>query len=659
METVTMSTPIRIGTMLLKNRFVMPPMNTNYSDSNGCLTPQMERYYIRRAQGGVGFMVLEAVSVSPDTRNHGVQPMLWDEKFVPAWSNLIETIQSYGTKVSIEIAHFGSEATLPPRMSSSDVSRFPNAGVEVMSLERIREVQRAFVHTIANARMAGADAVTLHGAHGYLIAEFLSPLYNHRTDAYGGSLENRARFVTEIIEAVHREIDPRYPVIVRYSVDEYVTGGRTVEESAALAKLLEAAGAAAVDLSAGVPNTYTFTNPPNGLGDTACMLIDKAAQVKKAVKVPVICANTIRYPDEIKAILAAGKVDLVALARPLLADPDFPKKAMAGQDADIRPCLSCQHCFRTLDSGRSLRCAVNPETGREYLFGPIQKQTPLKVLVLGGGAAGMEAARVAALEGHSVTLAEAGPTLGGSLVAASIPPNKGKIGKLVEWYCRQLENLGVTVLFDTPASDELVRKLAPDRVLLACGAQYMRRIPGSEGQNVLTAVEALTQPERVGKNVVIIGGGASGCESADFFAGERIALHWLGKEGVAGPLRYEKSVDETKNNGRSVTIVEMLPEIASDMDEFNKELMRVTLHEKGVTALTGTRVIEIGPNSVRVAAGERETTLPADTVLLAAGLVPKEPALNCRCIPIGDSSKPGRIADASFSAYSAARRLDE
>ena len=209
MSTITMSTPLRIGTMVLKNRLVMTPMNTNYSDSNGCLTPQMEEYYVRRAKGGVGLIVLEAVSVLPDTRNHGVQPMLWDEKYVPAWSNLIERLQSYGAKVSIELAHFGSEATLAPRCSSSNVSRFPGVEVEALSKERIREIQNAFVTTACNAKMAGADGVVLHGAHGYLIAEFLSPLYNHRTDEYGGCLENRMRFVTELMAMLRAKLGDR------------------------------------------------------------------------------------------------------------------------------------------------------------------------------------------------------------------------------------------------------------------------------------------------------------------------------------------------------------------------------------------------------------------------------------------------------------------
>lgn len=658
MNPVTMSTPLRIGTMVLKNRFVMTPMNTNYSDCNGCMTPQMEEYYVRRARGGAGLIVLEAVSVLPDTRNHGVQPMLWDEKFVPAWSNLIERLQSYGAKVSIELAHFGSEATLAPRVSSSDVSRFPGVAVEVLSKPRIREIQEAFVRTACNARMAGADAVTLHGAHGYLIAEFMSPVYNHRTDEYGGSLENRMRFVTELLGMLRKALGARYPILVRYSVDEFVTGGRTAEESAEVAKYLARAGASALDLSAGIPNTYIFTNPPNGLGDTACMLIEKAAAVKRAVELPVICANTIRYPGQIREILASGKVDLIGLARPLLADPDFPRKAMEGRDDEIRPCLSCQHCFRTLDAGRSLRCAVNPETGREYACGEIGLQTPGKLLVIGGGPAGMEAARVAALEGHEVTLCEKGPQLGGSLIAASVPPNKGKLAELTQWYERQLSRLKVTVLLNTEATPEKIRALAPERILAACGADYMRRIPGSDGAGVLTAVQALTRPESVGKNVVIIGGGASGCEAADYFAGEAVTLRWLGKEGVRGPMRYTRIEEPAQESAHCVTVVEMLPEIAGDMDEFNREVMRITLREKGVCIRTGVRVLSIGGGEVRLAdADGKEAAVAADTVILAAGLAPHPCADGENAVCVGDAEKPGRIGDATYSAYAAARRI--
>ncbi|MGN1306056.1 MAG: FAD-dependent oxidoreductase [Faecousia sp.] len=663
METITMASPLRIGTMRLKNRLVMPPMNTNYSDENGCLTPQMEAYYVRRAKGGVGLMVLEAVSVDPNSKNHGVQPMLYDEKFVPAWSNLIERIQSFGTKVSIEIAHFGSEATLAPRVSSSDRSRFSGVEVKSLSIEEIAEVQQQFVRTIANAKMAGVDAVTLHGAHGYLIAEFLSPIYNKRTDCYGGSLENRTRFLVELIQKAKQVVGDRFPIMVRYSVDEFAAGGRTVEESVEIAKILEKAGVAAIDLSAGIPNAYTFTNPPNGLGDTSCLLVDKAAQVKAAVHIPVICANTIRYPEEINRILGEGKVDLVALGRPLLADPDFPRKALAGRAEEIRPCLSCQHCFRTLDSGRSLRCAVNPETGREYMYGGITKESPQRVAVIGGGPAGCEAARVAALQGHTVALYEKEDKLGGSLNAAAIPPNKQKIGKLVDWYAHQMELLGVDVHLGACVTPELLAQFKPDRVIAAVGASYARFIAGSTGKNVITAIEALQEPSRVGRRVAIIGGGASGCETAEFFAGERVKIEFTGVDGIDGPLLYRKSETPATENDREVTVIEMMPGYAQDMDEFNKAAMHVLLPEKGVRLLTGTKVLEINEEGVRVCLPDgTEQLLLADTVILAAGLAMNTLPDGMTEVPmqwVGDCSKPGRIGDATYSAYAAVReKLD-
>lgn len=658
MSNITMSSPIQIGSMRVKNRIVMAPMNTNYSDSNGCLTPQMEQYYIRRAKGGAGLIVLEAVSVAPDTRNHGVQPMLWDEKYVPQWSNLIEQLQSYGAAVSVEIAHFGSEATLAPRVSSSEVSRFPGVEVESLSRERIRQVQNAYVTTALNAKMAGVDAVTLHGAHGYLIAEFMSPLYNKRTDEYGGSLENRLRFVTEIVAMLREKLGPRFPVIVRYSVDEFVTGGRDASQSAEIAKILEKSGVSAIDLSAGVPNTYIFTNPPNGLGDTACMLIEKAAEVKKAVSVPVICANSIRYPAEIDKMLSEGKVDMAAIARPLLADADFPKKALEGRAAEIRPCLSCQHCFRTLDSGRSLRCAVNPETGREYVYGEISPQIPKRLLVVGGGPAGMEASRVAALEGHEVTLCEKSDKLGGSLIAAAVPPHKGKIAELIKWYEGQMELLGVKLLMCTEAADALIEEINPEKIINACGADYARFIEGSDGAGVMTALEALLSPEKVGENVVIIGGGATGCETAEYFSGDGLEFKWLGKTGVDGPLRYEKLSRAATISPRNITIVEMLPELASDMDDFNRELMRIVLKEKGVTGLTGAKVLEIAPGKVQVSLPDgSDESIAADTVILCAGLSPKRCEAALDADRAGDSIKPGRIADATFTAYSLARRI--
>lgn len=657
-----LSSPIRIGKMIVKNRMVMPPMNTNYSSDTGALTPRMEQYYLRRAQGGVGMMVLEAVAVAPDTRNHGVQPMLYDEKYVPAWSCLIEQLQSYGVKVSIEIAHFGSEATLAPRVSSSDVTRHPGAEVRALDLDGIRAVQRQFVETVKHAKMAGADAVTLHGAHGYLIAEFLSLIYNHRTDAYGGSLENRARFLTELIADIRAEVGPGFPIIVRYSVDEFAEGGRSLEESVELAGILERAGVDAIDLSAGIPAAYIFTNPPHSLGHTACMLAPYAEKVKAAVHVPVICANTIRTPDEVEEILASGKADMVALGRTLLADADFPNKALAGRDSEIRRCMSCQYCFKTLDSGRALRCAVNAETGRECDLLPLRAAEEKKrVAVIGGGPAGMEAARVAALRGHSVTLYEKDTSLGGSLIAAAIPPHKEPIAELVRWYEEQLRLLGVEIRLGQPCTPKQAADCGAQQIAVATGADYLRRIPGSDRANVLTAVEALRNPARAAGRIVIIGGGATGAETAEFFAGDGVELRFRKVDGVAGKLVYDREVRPDAPQ-RDVTLVEMLPAICTDMDEFNRAVMLAVLPEKGVKIRAGLMVREISGQGVTVspAGGGDEELIPADTVILAGGLMPHPidaEGVDIPVIPLGDSVKPGRIADALYSAAAQMRRI--
>lgn len=657
METITASSPLRIGSMVLKNRLVMTPMNTNYSDSNGCLTRQMEEYYVRRAAGGVGLIILEAVSVAPDSRNHGVQPMLYDEKFVPAWFNLVERLQQFGAKVAVEIAHFGAEATLSPRCAPSNISRFSKAEIEVLSRERIEEIQDAFVRTAVNAKKSGMDAVVLHGAHGYLIGEFLSPLYNRRTDEYGGSIENRTRFVTEILRKIRENLGQSYPVWVRYSVDEFAAGGRDTASSVEIAKILERAGASAIDLSAGIPNSYIFTNPPYGLGDTSCMLIDKAYEVKKAVGIPVICANSIRSRSEIDQILQTGKADLIGLARPLLADPDFPQKIINNQDQTIRPCLSCQYCFQTLDGGKSLRCAVNPETGREYLYRTISLKEPKKILVVGAGPAGMEAARVCALEGHKVVLCEKERTLGGTLIAAAVPPNKERILKLIAWYGCQMQSAGVNVRLGTEVTPDLICDIQPDVVISACGAEYLRNIPGSKKEHVLTVKQALQSPEKVGRSVLIIGGGASGCECAEYLAGERIELKWQMKEGVDGALLYEKTEHNDIPEKHVITVVELLPQIGSDMDAFNRELMEISLTERNVAVLTGTEVVKIRDHDVIVSRNGSLKNIAVDTVVLAAGLKSRANTILKNSLTAGDQEKPGRIGDAIFSAYALSRRI--
>jgi 2,4-dienoyl-CoA reductase-like NADH-dependent reductase (Old Yellow Enzyme family)/NADPH-dependent 2,4-dienoyl-CoA reductase/sulfur reductase-like enzyme len=655
---------IKIGGMTVKNRLVMAPMNTNYSNENGAVTPQMEEYFVRRARGGVGLIVLEAVSVSPDSKNHGVQPLLCDEKFIPAWSNIVDRIHSYGTKVSVEITHYGSEAVLPPRVSCSKIGRFGSETVKPLTLEEIAEIENSFVRSALCAKKAGVDAITLHGAHGYLIAQFLSPLYNKRTDRYGGALENRMRFLTEIISKCRAELGDRFPVMVRYSVSEFTAGGRDLEESVKIAALLEAAGVSAIDLSAGIPAAYIFTNPPYSIPGTRCFLAPYSAEVRKAVHIPVICANGIRTADDVDYMLNSGSADMAALGRTLIADPDFCSKILSGHGNEVRPCLSCQYCFQTLDSGRSLRCTVNAETGREYLYPVVDKTNePKNVTIIGGGPAGMEAARVAALRGHIATIIEKEEKLGGTLRAACVPPHKEKISQLIEWYESELKRLDVRIRTGRDVSKNLDEVKNQPYVLKAIGAKYIRRITGSEGGNILTATEALLNPSLVGERVVIIGGGVSGCETAEFLSDVKLDIRFAGIENVTGGLVYGVDRQSSGESVRKISVVEMLDDICPEMDEYNKPIMKISLKERDIDLLTGTMVKEITPEGVMtcdIKTG-RERFIEADTVILAGGLESARIDIGDNVFledsSIGDSNKPGRIADAIYDGYIKARRL--
>ena len=658
-----MGEPLQIGRMKVKNRIVFPPMNTNLTSEDGYVTPELEEYYLRRARGGAGMIVLEAATIDKDSRNHPGQPVFYDRKHVAAWARLVERIHRYDVKVSIELVHYGSEASIPPRESPSAVSKYKDNPGTVLTVRRIREIQEQFAFSATLAKKAGMDCVTLHACHGYLIAEFLSPVFNHRTDEYGGSFENRCRFLLETLDRCRAQVGPMFPIIVRYSANEFIEGGLGMEECVKLAKVLEAHGVNAIDISAGQPSAYLMTTPPYCLPQGKQLLVPYSAAVKKAVSVPVFTAIGIRDPKEVESILENGYADLVVLGRPQLADPDYVHKVLSGKGDTIRHCLSCEFCLDTLDDDRPICCAVNPETGRELEFRAIEKSDePKRVVVVGGGPAGMEAARVSKLRGHEVILADRNPELGGTLNAAKIPPHKEMIGRLSEWYCGQMEELGVDIRLNTEITEKSLDELDPDMVFLAAGAHYVRRIPGSGLPGVIDAFQALTNPSGVGRRIVIVGGGASGAETADYFSGAGISLSVKGAEQLGGQVVFDSErVGESGN--KEITIVEMLETIGSDLDVFCRDLVLETLEKNGVQMHPGCRVEEITAEGVRaynVKEG-KEIFLPADTVILAGGL---------RCnyedgflnkpypvIRVGDAVSAGKIKDALYSAYYKAREI--
>lgn len=664
--------PVQIKTMQVKNRIVFPPMNTNLSSEDGCVTPQMEEYYVRRAKGGAGLIILEAAGIAPDTRNHPRQPMICDRKYTASWARLVERLHRYGAKVSVELVHYGSEASIPPRVSPSGISKYKDAPGRILSVEEIRRIQEQFAAAALYAKQAGMDAITLHGCHGYLIAEFLSPVFNQRKDKYGGDFTNRCRFLLEIIDKCRKALGPKFPIMVRYSADEFVEGGRGLEESVTLAKVLEKNGVDAIDLSASQPSAYLMTTPPYCLPQAKGMLVPYSESVRQAVDIPVFTAIGIRDPEYAEQIIAEGKADLIALGRPQLADPDYACKVQSGRPETIRHCLSCEYCLDTLDDDRQICCAVNPETGREIEFSGVNATCPgrtsertglsggagvKRVVVVGGGPAGLEAARAAALKGHEVILFEKRPQLGGTLNAAKVPPHKEMIGRLIDWYCRELAELGVEVRLGTEAAEEMVDGLKPDVLFLACGSHYIKRIKGSDLTNVVSAYDALTDPDSVGENVVIVGGGASGAEVAEYFSGQLVEVVCHGAESLGGKLKFEARERPGAAPGHKITVVEMLDSICSDMDVFCKETVLYTLEKNGVRLCPSCRVEEITDTEVRIfnLKEEKEEVLKADTVILAGGLKPNGQEAfsgkSYRVVRIGDAAQAGKIKDAVYSAY--------
>lgn len=663
-ELKLLSSPLRIGRLTVKNRIVMPPMNTNFSNENGAVTPQMTEYFARRAKGGAGLIVVEAASIVPDVKNHGVQPMLYDEKFAPEYAKMVEKIHRYGAKASIEIVHYGSEATLPgPKVSSSDVTGLDGVEVKPLSKEEILEIEDKYAETAYLAKMAGFDSITLHGTHGYLIAEFMSPLYNKRTDEYGGSLDNRLRFAREVIEKCKKRLGNDFPIMFRISTDEYIEGGRTIGETVEIAKELEKMGIAALDLSCCVPSTYIFSIAPGTLPGMKGLQKENAKAIKAAVNIPVIIAGGIRDPYVAEQFLEEGVADLISLGRSQIADPDFANKALAGKAEEIRPCLSCLTCLYSLDEMHCLRCAVNAEAGREYdIKVAPEKVEGKKLVVVGGGPAGMEAARTAAKRGYQVTLFEKSGRLGGSLYPASVPPGKEDMRKLVKWFEGEMERNNVTVKLNTPYTEEIDREIKPDVLMNATGAEFSRMIAGSDQPNVITAIEALNNPEKVGDNVVIIGGGNTGCETAELLSDGAREIKINRAKNFSGELEYEEIPIEN-GKSRNVTIVEFFPEAGNKLGGMHKPIMDIKLATAGVRIMTSTKVTQIyndGRVDVEgVVSGEKET-LQADTVILAGGMKPVTGCQNTvaeQVISVGDSKAVGKIETAIYDGYFMGREL--
>ncbi|MFC1944765.1 FAD-dependent oxidoreductase [Chloroflexota bacterium] len=630
--------PGSIGKLRLRNRIMMAPMGTGYEDDDGTAGRRLIDYF-RVRSGGVGLVIAGVAFLGP-----GGGLKLDGDEFISPLRSLVDAIHRGGTGACLQLGHLGAVAAIYPRASDlppvapSPVPLYAGGPVpKELTGAEIEGLVESFALAAGRARKAGFDCVELHGAHGYLISQFLSPLFNKREDEYGGEVRGRARFLLDIISAVRSKCGGDFPILVRLNGEEYEAGGVKIEDTKALAGLLEDAGADALHISYG---TQTSPEPlaiapschPQGL------LVPLASEIKEAVDIPVITVGRIRSPYFAEEVIAEGKADFVALGRALLADPHWAEKAGKGEIEDIRPCIGCNSCVQgALAEGQGLRCAVNPELGREEEYEIKRTARPKKVVVVGGGPAGMEAGRVTALRGHRVTLYEKGPRLGGQLLAASRPPHKAEIEELTRHLATQLGKLGIELKLETEFTSDEAESSKPDTLILATGASpSLPDIPGVDRENVLTAEEVLLGRE-TGKRVAVIGGELVGCETAEYLA-----------EG-----------------GREVVIMRRGRKMATNLGPVVRALLLRRLRQRGVRMITGVSSYrEITADGISFVNSQgAEELIAADTVVLASGTAPNDNLLRelkgkvAEAYAIGDCAGPKNLLNAIHEGADIARRI--
>ena len=630
--------PGRIAHLELKNRIVMPAMGCSLAEHSGEPGPRMIRYYADRARGGTGLIITEITRIDDET---GVgtpnQLAVTDSFVIGQLSRLAEAVHAYDTKLFVQLHHPGNQT--PSRLiggrqpvSASDVTcKVIGEQPRALSTEEVEGLVKKFVIGAVLCQKAGVDGVEIHGAHGYLVSQFLSPHTNKRTDKYGGSFEGRMRFATEIILGIRAYCGPKFPIGIRINGSDYLADGITEEDAIAQAKYFEKLGVCYLNVSCGTYDSGATIIEPNYFQEGWKKHL--AANIKKAVSIPVIAVCNIKHPAVAEQLLEEDFADFVGIARGNLADPEWANKAEKGADKLIRKCLGCMECFRILNDGLPLGCTLNPVLGREFEWGDeklVRNGAGRTVAVVGGGPAGFEAALTLRKRGFRVVLFEAKEHIGGTVALAAVPPCKTMLGEFIDTMEAQLEQAGVELRLNTPATVEAVREIGAEAVFLAAGGRpIVPNIPGIG--KAVTAEDVLAGKAEVKGDAVVIGGGVTGLETA-----------------------------ETIGREHKVTVVEMLDKIGGNLyPSVTMHLAQEIMKNGGVIAKGKqlTAVTETGVTVKDTKTGE-ETAIPAETVILAMGVRANRPeydafkaAYGDRLILVGDAARPGQIYDALHSAH--------
>lgn len=613
-------TPITIGNVTIKNRFAMAPMGPlGLSDSDGGFNQRGIDYYTRRAAGGTGLIITGVTFADDDVEQHGLpncpSPTHNPIQFIRTAREMTERIHAYNAKIFLQMsAGFGrvtiptNLGEIPPVAPSAIQHRWLDKTCRPLTVDEIHHIVKQFGNGAYNAKRAGFDGIQIHAVHeGYLLDQFAISLFNHRTDEYGGSLENRLRFAKEIVEEIHRRCGDDYTVTLRFSPKSFIKDlrdgalpgekftekGRDVEEGLEAAKMLVSYGYAALDVDVGSYDAWWWSHPP--MYQEKGLYRPYAKMVKEVVDVPVLCAGRMDNPDMAVEALHDGTCDMISLGRPLLADPDYVNKLRRNDLADIRPCLSCQEgCMGRIQEYSELNCAVNPQACREryFAYNPIIGQ-PKKVLVVGGGVAGLEAARVLAIRGHEVDLAEASDRLGGNLIPGGAPSFKEDDHALVKWYEHQMKKLKVNVTLNKAVTKDDVLNNDYDSVIIATGSSPKKFSLGDDA-HTFTAEQVLNKEVETGKAVTVIGGGLVGCE-------------------LALALREE---------GKDVSLVEALDKLLAlngPLCAANKEMLERLVPFKGVDIYTGAQAKSFDGKTLTINTKDGEKQISTDSVVLAVG----------------------------------------
>jgi 2-enoate reductase len=665
----TLFEPGRVGRLTLKNKFVMAPMGPlGFSDVAGGWNRRGVEYYVARARGGVGMIITGVTFVENPAervpRPSVPSPVVNPGHFLATSRELTEKVHAYDTKIMLQIsAGFGRVLMhdfLPPGEVPAAPSAIPHRWSDLMCREMTVAEIRSTVDNIglgaAVAKEAGFDGVQIHAVHeGYLLDQFAIEMFNRRTDSYGGSLENRLRFAREVVEKIKQSCGDDYHVSLRFSPksmikdwrkgampgEDFAEMGRDLPEGIEAARLLTSYGYDSLDIDVGSYDSWYWSHPPMYQAKGLYMPYSKPVKDALGDSTSIILAGRMDDPDLATRALAGGYADVISLGRPLLADPEYVNKLRSGRTDLIRPCLSCQEgCIGRIEAYVSINCAVNPETGREAdarLTPALRRQ---KVLIVGGGVAGMEAARVLALRGHAPVLHEAGDRLGGVVVAGGQPSFKSDDLGLVAWYEATLRDLGVEVHLNAPVTEDLLDKTDADHVIVATGARP-RLLDLGAAIPVVPATDALLQPgDLIGRRVAIVGGGLTGCELAI----------WL------------KELDAATD----VTVVELGPgllELSGPTSHANRDMLRDLVPYRGVQVVADAVADRTAPDGLVIRCGGAERTIPADVVVNATGYSPATAlAEHARTLPVpthilGDARQVSNIMYAIWDAYEVASSL--